>query len=208
MKIESVIFDYGDVISQPQRKDCIEKMVSICGVERAQFDKGYWQFRLDYDRKMDNFTYFRNAGQVMGVSLTNEQIEELTLLDNQSWTQPNPTMLSWIAMLESSGVGTALLSNMPLVMSEYILSNCDWFPRFETAVFSSKVGYVKPEKEIFMHCLEAAGMEAKSTLFIDDRIANIEGAKATGMIGLHFTGVTDAFAIIKERFDLPYPLPS
>jgi len=202
MKIESVIFDYGNVISQPQQEDCIENMVSLCGVDRALFEKGYWQFRLAYDLNMDNFTYFRNAAEVMGVKLSNDQIEQLTLLDNQSWTQPCQTMLSWIKLLESKGIRTALLSNMPEVMSEYLMSNCAWLPQFKTTVFSSKVGCVKPEKEIYLHCLEAAGMKAQSTLFIDDRFENVKGAEAVGMLGLHFTEITKAFAEIKERFDL------
>jgi putative hydrolase of the HAD superfamily len=206
MKIESVIFDYGNVISQPQREDCVAAMASLCGVEQSKFDKGYWQFRLEYDRNMDNFTYFSNVAEAAGVRLSIEQIQQLTLLDNESWTLPCQTMLSWIKMLESHGIPIALLSNMPYAMSEYLELNCDWLPRFKNLVFSARVGYVKPEKEIYELCLREAGMNAPSTLFIDDRLENIHAAEAVGMIGLHYTGIAEAFKTIRERFDLPYPL--
>jgi putative hydrolase of the HAD superfamily len=181
-------------------------MAALCGVEQSKFAKGYWQFRLDYDRNIDNFTYFTNVAEMAGVHVSHEQIQQLTLLDNESWTLPCQTMLSWIKMLESHNIPTALLSNMPFAMSEYLESNCDWLPRFKKLIFSARVGYVKPEKEIYEYCLQETGMNARSTLFIDDRMENIQAAESMGMIGLHYTGVASLFEILRERFDLPCPL--
>jgi 2-haloacid dehalogenase len=47
---------------------------------------------------------------------------------------------------------------------------------------------VKPDAAIYRLAIERFGVEAARTVFIDDNEANIAGAKAVGLIALHFTG--------------------
>jgi putative hydrolase of the HAD superfamily len=53
----------------------------------------------------------------------------------------------------------------------------------------------KPHAEVFHYILQTHGLRAEETLFIDDSIQHIEGAKKVGLHTLHITGETDIIRI-------------
>lgn len=72
------------------------------------------------------------------------------------------------------------------------------YPRLETLfediVISGIEGLLKPQPEIYHALLERNEIAAADCIFIDDRMPNIDGAKAVGMDAIHFTGA-DALRI-------------
>jgi 2-haloacid dehalogenase len=58
---------------------------------------------------------------------------------------------------------------------------------FDGIVVSGDEGLLKPHREIFELFFERYGIEPQSAVFIDDSLRNVEGARAAGMMGLHFT---------------------
>lgn len=60
----------------------------------------------------------------------------------------------------------------------------DWF---DGIVVSGEVRLVKPDARIYRHLLESYGLAAEDCVFIDDSAANVRGAEAVGITGLHFT---------------------
>lgn len=60
------------------------------------------------------------------------------------------------------------------------------FDRFRDIVVSGAEKLVKPNPAIYRLALDRFGLEAESTVFIDDNEANIAGAKSVGLIALHF----------------------
>ena len=86
----------------------------------------------------------------------------------------------------------------------YVLSNTNaahqsqWMSQFPTLstlfgrIFvSHEIGVRKPEKEAFDHALNAIGMSAKSILFFDDLLENVEGARAAGLMAVHVRSPED-----------------
>lgn len=57
---------------------------------------------------------------------------------------------------------------------------------FDGIYLSQEIGHRKPELEIYQYILNDAGLEAKESLFIDDKADNIEAAIKAGMQGYHF----------------------
>jgi 2-haloacid dehalogenase len=53
---------------------------------------------------------------------------------------------------------------------------------------SGDVGLIKPDVAIYETHAKSFGLEPAATIFIDDSLPNIEGAKAAGWQALHFTG--------------------
>ncbi|MCS7018983.1 MAG: HAD family phosphatase [Cytophagales bacterium] len=66
---------------------------------------------------------------------------------------------------------------------------------FEQDYYSHLLGMCKPHPEVFHYILETHGLEAKETLFIDDSIQHVEGAKKAGLQAIHLTGNTDIVRI-------------
>ncbi len=54
---------------------------------------------------------------------------------------------------------------------------------------SGEVGIIKPDRAIFDRHAEAFGLDPAATLFIDDSMPNVEGARAAGWQAVQFTGV-------------------
>ena len=83
-----------------------------------------------------------------------------------------------------------------------ICSNADWMERngwdgsplsqrFDSAIFSCDVGYVKPEPEIFQLCLDELNVKAQDTVFVGDGGSNeLAGAKEMGMTTVMTTEIT------------------
>jgi FMN phosphatase YigB (HAD superfamily) len=60
--------------------------------------------------------------------------------------------------------------------------------------------------EIYEHSLEKLSVRADEALFLDDRMENVEGARAVGMHGLLFRGVHNLQADL-QREGLASQLP-
>lgn len=52
---------------------------------------------------------------------------------------------------------------------------------------SGEIGLIKPDRRIFEHHADSFGLVPERTLFIDDSVANVEGARAAGWQAVHFT---------------------
>jgi FMN phosphatase YigB (HAD superfamily) len=70
---------------------------------------------------------------------------------------------------------------------------------FREIFLSSTIGLRKPDAAAYDHVVKAIGMPAERIVFFDDLAANIEGARARGLIAVHVTSpddVTDALAAL------------
>jgi putative hydrolase of the HAD superfamily len=56
---------------------------------------------------------------------------------------------------------------------------------FEKAYYSHDIRLRKPDVKAFQYVLQDSGLQPHETLFIDDALVNVEGAKAAGMQGYH-----------------------
>ncbi len=53
---------------------------------------------------------------------------------------------------------------------------------------SGDIGLIKPDVAIYRTHAESFGLDPASTIFIDDTLVNVEGAKAAGWKAVRFTG--------------------
>ena len=63
---------------------------------------------------------------------------------------------------------------------------------FDEIIISCEVGVVKPDPVIFNLMLDRLGVKADESVFIDDRIKNIDGAKKMGFHTIFFTSSEQA----------------
>lgn len=70
---------------------------------------------------------------------------------------------------------------------------------FEDVVVSGVEGVLKPGPEIYRLFLARNGLQAAECFFIDDSPANVEGARAVGMVAHHFTAPETLAADLAAR---------
>jgi len=73
-----------------------------------------------------------------------------------------------------------------------------WESHFEKVYYSYRIGMRKPDLEIFQHVLNDAGLNPSETLFIDDSIQHIQGARQCGIISHHLDD-SDLIAFLSDK---------
>ncbi len=187
-RFAGVIFDYGGVLASHQTEEDAARLAETAGIDAARFHELYWGDRHAYDRgDVSGTSYWMRIGQLGGHVLDDATIQMLIGLDSRSWMHFFKEMYEFVAQLRAAGKRVAVLSNMPLELGEAIKAGGFGFSGFDHVTLSYEVRSAKPEAPIYRHCLDGLGTPAAETLFLDDRIVNIQGAKALGIDGLQFS---------------------
>ncbi len=188
---KAVLFDYGNVLCMPQLESDVEAMAECLQLELNRFKTLYWQLRDEYDvGSLDGTNYWTKIAKKGGQEIREEQLKIVIELDNVGWSRPNLTMAAWADRLRNSGIITAIVSNMPSDIREYLRS-CEWLPVFDQYTFSCEVNSVKPASEIYLYCLEKLELKPSEVLFLDDRQMNVDAAAQLGINSFVFTDAAE-----------------
>lgn len=90
--------------------------------------------------------------------------------------------------LRRTGVRLFALSNWSAETFPVARPRYPFLEWFEGIVISGEVGITKPDERVYRHLLERNGLDAASTVFIDDSEANVRAAQEIGMIAIRFEG--------------------
>lgn len=72
---------------------------------------------------------------------------------------------------------------------------------FDMVVGSGDVGVMKPDSRIYRIALERLGAAAAESVFVDDFIENVHGARAVGLHAVHFQSREQAVQELEELFE-------
>jgi putative hydrolase of the HAD superfamily len=198
------------VLTEEQDPAAYAALLRLTGLDRDRFEPLYWADRHAYDEgKLTGVAFWQKLVRDAEIGETTGLAEELNVWDARMWTTQNRAMLAWQLELKQHGIKTAILSNMGDNVLANIERTFDWLARFDVLVWSSQLGMAKPEPAIYQHTLRELGVEPGEALFIDDRLVNIEAARALGMRGILFSTVeTLRVDLIANGLDRELPLPN
>jgi putative hydrolase of the HAD superfamily len=189
-EIRAVILDFGEVLCHLPTLEAVDPLAHIFQMDSQSFFPIYLQSRGPYDRgDLLPAEYWEKFAAQLGVKLDTNAIERVRQLDVDLWSRINDAMVRWLQQIHSAGFKTAILSNMPTDMVSHVRKNFAWISHFDHQIFSAEVRSIKPEPAIYQHCIEALGVQPSEALFIDDRDANLEQARAAGIRGIRFQSV-------------------
>lgn len=209
MGLRAVVFDFGMVLTGAPDAHAHAELVRITGLDAERFESYYWTDRHAYDEgKLTGLGFWRKLVRDAELNLPESAIAELNRWDARMWTTFDPAMLAWQQQVKESGFKTAILSNMGDSVLESIEREFAWLKNFDTLVWSFQLGVAKPDPAIYRHTLKQLGTDAGETLFIDDKPANVEAARALGMKALVYTGMTEMrYELLAQGFSPGLPLP-
>jgi putative hydrolase of the HAD superfamily len=198
------------VLTEEQDPAAYAALLRLTGLDRDRFEPLYWADRHAYDEgKLTGLAFWQKLVRDAEIGETTGLAEELNVWDARMWTTQNRAMLAWQLELKQHGIKTAILSNMGDNVLANIERTFDWLARFDVLVWSYQLGMAKPEPAIYQHTLRELGVEPGEALFIDDRLVNIEAARALGMRGILFSTVdTLRVDLIANGLDRELPLPN
>ena len=189
-KIKNIVFDLGGVIMNLDVPKTIEAFKAL-GIQNIVNETGHhYQYSFFYDFEIGKIS-------------ENDFLESLFNLSDKS---PNhlEIITAWNAMiLDMPKERIDFLKELRKNYSLYLLSNTnkihqkeylDTFKNsfnssfndlFKKAYYSHEIGVRKPDEAIFKFILQDSNLVAEETLFVDDAISNIEGAKKVGIKTYH-----------------------
>jgi putative hydrolase of the HAD superfamily len=208
--LRAVIFDYGMVLSGPQDPEAHAALLRITGIPPDRFETLYWVDRHAYDEgKLTGLAFWQKFVRDAGLHLSPATIDELNLHDARLWTTQNPAMIAWQQQLKQHGLLTAILSNM----GDNVLANMQreflWIHNFDALVWSFRHQMAKPDPAIYQLVLEKLNVRPEESLFLDDKLLNVEAAQALGMKAIQFSTIDRLCAdLVAQGFDADLPLPA
>lgn len=190
-----VVFDHGEVISEPNRD--LPALAALLGVPVEDFTTGYWASRPAYDAGRPDLEYWRAVGDAVGVPVDEALSRRLTEADVRGWLRPAPAAVELVREPASAGVPPALLSNAPVSLAR-TAEEQPWTRHFRHLMFSGDVGVAKPDPRIFAALASRIGAEPGDCVFFDDRPENVDGANAAGLVGVLWQGPAHARQVLRS----------
>jgi HAD superfamily hydrolase (TIGR01509 family) len=109
---------------------------------------------------------------------------------------PNVPMIDLLPVLRSRVALGLLSNNYPFVANLVRRSLASYFDRLH---FSNETCRVKPDPHAYREALDAAGVRAGDTLFVDDKERNLVPARALGMAVHRYESPTGLRAELVDR---------
>ncbi|MCF0039926.1 HAD family hydrolase [Dyadobacter fanqingshengii] len=191
-KIKNIIFDLGDVILNIDVPVASKSFAELSGREQAEilelFSKNAL-FRQFETGELDEAGFRNYIRKILDFSdLSDEAIDTAW---NSLLLDLPPERVQLLQNL-AKNYRLFLLSNtssIHITQVNKILEASTGIEKlddlFETVFLSYEMGLMKPDQRIYEKVLEAAGLKAEETLFLDDNLANIEAASKLGIDTIH-----------------------
>lgn len=175
--IKTVFFDWGGVIADDPGDDFLRLLLKKIGASNEQVEEIYEATMKQFMKGLiTEQEYWDILRQEYGFTI-HESISD----DFKHWNglKRNQDIVNLVEEIKAMGVRVALLTNV-IEPTYNVLSSAGYYNQFEKVIASCKVGYAKPDKEIYELSLSEMNAAPNTSLFIDDKQRNLEPAENMG----------------------------
>ncbi len=188
--IKAVVFDFGGVLLRTENLDGRIQWEQKLGLGYRQAEEVVFNSEMGRKAQHGKISYaelWHWVGEHFELSE-----EELRQFEADFWAGDvlDEQLVDLIRGLRPY-YQTALISNAFNDLRNGLENRFKIADAFDVIVISSEEGVMKPDPRLYEIALERLGVQAGEAVFIDDFAHNIEGAKAVGMAGIHFTPKLD-----------------
>lgn len=194
-KITTIVFDLGGVLVKFDPRSGMEQMGFSEDAVRVFMEKiysGLWEECDAMQLTLEEIiTLFKQhvPGYEREVDLLWENLTMITGVFDYS--------RSWVQGLKDAGYKLYVLSNFGQAAFEIDSKIYDFLELMDGKLISYELGIIKPDRRIYEALFTRFAIDPEEAVFIDDRPANIDGAKAIGMEGIVF----ENYAQTKRELD-------
>ncbi len=183
---KALIFDFGNVLMHTVDYTPRHRWDDLLGVghgtvERAVHNADSWLKAQHGQIAMADYW----ADVASRLHITMEQVAALAV-DFYAGDALDNALVSAIRDWRADGVTTGLLSNDSVELRPK-LARLGLQELFSPLIISAEIGAMKPAAPAYQAVMDALpGVLPVDIVFVDDRIENIEGARALGMTAIHY----------------------
>lgn len=173
----TIFFDWGGVIANDPGDEFLGQLIRDIGGTDAQVQEIFETYMRRFMRgQITEAAYWQELRTKYGLAIHDTISDEF-----KKWHGliANDDILALAAEAKSQGLQVAILSNV-IEPTYNAIEQAGFYQQFDAVIASCKVGYVKPEKEIYQIALSRLGATAHESIFIDDKQDYLEPAAAMG----------------------------
>lgn len=185
--IKAVIFDmYETLITLFQSPLYFGTQMAIdAGISEEEF-QSLWK-PTEYERTVGKMTleetleFILKEKQCYSKELFSKIVDKRKISKKECFKHLHPEILPTLKELKKKGICIGLISNC---FSEEVgaIKNSELFPYFDTVCLSFEQGLQKPEKEIFIRCMDKLSVSADECIYVGDGGSlELETASQIGM---------------------------
>lgn len=183
--MRAVVFDFGGVLIDWNPRHLYRKLFATEAEMEgffAEVDFGSWNVQLDRGLP------FREGVATLSGRFPRHAHHIAAFADRweESISGPIDETVEIARELRAHGYPLYAISNWSAETFHHVEYKYDFLRWFREIVISGRVGVCKPEPGIYGRLLERIPVPAPECVFIDDVPANVAGAEAVGMKGIHF----------------------
>jgi glucose-1-phosphatase len=208
MRRPALIFDFGNVVAHFDHSKAASKLglrLGLSGEELLEHlgPLGFSDLLKAYESgRISAEAFSKGVSELVGLAITHDEFAA-------AWSDifwANESIAPLFAFLKSRGYTLVLGSNTnDLHADQFRRQFAETLEHFDRLVLSYEVGHIKPSRAFYLACAEAACAEPSECVFIDDLLENVEGARAAGLVGLHYLSTE---ALLDELAGLGVEVPS
>lgn len=178
--MKNIVFDLGRVVfAQNPNKSSEEYKRFFSYVAQSPMP----QFWVDYDMGVSNFD--KVVSDLSAYRGVEEDYTRSMILASISRQETIVATEALIQDLKRAGYKLYVLSNMSREFIDFLRKQ-PVYSNFDGEVVSCEEGVVKPMPSIYEILIKRYDLDVTQTMFIDDRIENVEVAKQFGITPFHF----------------------
>ncbi len=176
-KIDTVFFDWGGVVADDPGDDFLGQLLKDIGATDEQVATIFQTYMQRFMRgQITEDEYWQEIKGKFNLLIPNTISDEFM---KWSGLVANRDILDLVSELRESGLKVAILSNV-IEPTYNVLASAGYYDLFDEVIASCKVGYAKPELEIYQLSLDRLATTADRSLFVDDKQRNLDPALQMG----------------------------
>lgn len=177
MAIDTIFFDWGGVLADDPGDEFLGKLLASLGATNEQIHEIYTTYMRRFMRgEITEAEYWQTLRDEYGFTVAQNISDEFL---NWNGLIVNERVRDLVLEARARGIQTALLSNV-IEPTYAALERSGCYDIFDTLIASCKVGYAKPQQEIYDLALQHTGTTAEKSVFVDDKQSNLTPAQAMG----------------------------
>jgi len=189
MRRPALIFDFGNVVAHFDYGKAAAELGARLGISGEELlDRirrlGFSEILKSYESgQISGEAFSQRVSKLIGLEISHEEFQV-------AWADifsANDSLTPVLASLKAQGYTLVLGSNTNEIHAgQFRRQFAETLGHFDRLILSYEVGHLKPSSLFYLACAEAAVCAPEDCVFIDDLLENIEGAKAAGLVGLHY----------------------
>ncbi|MGY3033099.1 HAD superfamily hydrolase (TIGR01509 family) [Bradyrhizobium sp. USDA 4354] len=197
--IKLVLFDMDNVLCDYDRGKRVACLAELAGSTCEAVHAAIWGsgFELLGDSgALEAADYLRGFGERIGYPVSLDEWVEA----RRRSMRANHTMLEIAGSLRQT-VDIAVLTNNTTLVADHIDTLLpDLRPLFGSRIYTSaQFKTAKPDPRCYRLCLSELSVSPETTLFVDDLLANVAGAREAGLVAHHHTSVETFRQVLSEH---------